>query len=433
MANQILLGSAAAIAQVTSLTVGGTPASGNTYSVTMGFGAGKTVTYTATGTDTNTTIATGLQKFLAASLFPEFLEEAWTNPSAAVIYATALVAGMPFTLTTATTGTGSPTLAQATVTANSGPSDVSIASNWSTGSLPVTGDVLYFQNLNVPALYNLQALAAITPANIFGDGSMTAAIGLPVNNPNGYREYRQRFFQFTGCSGVVEIGLGQGQGSGKVQFDFQSGNFTANVYKSATSSETGMPAVQLKGGSSSTAINHNKGTLGIALLAGETATVPTLNVDYVSNQAGDAQVWTGPGCTLTTVNMNGGQLNSRCAVPTLNSTGGTATVYAGNMTLANLENAGAGAPASTLYYAPPAGGTISSYSVGNGCVLDASGTLETVTLTGNGSGTTGTLYAGSTVNAPGGNLVMTNKATIPDGQASDITLNLGNNRGIQVF
>lgn len=428
MANQIFLGSAAAIAQVTSLTVGGTPASGNTYSVTMGFGTGKTITYTATGSDTNTTIATALQKLLAASLFPEFLEEAWTNPSAGVIYATALTAGVPFALSTSTTGTGTPTLATATVTANSGPSDVSILANWSTGALPITGDTIYFQNCNVAALYNLQALSAVDPANIYCDASMTAAIGLPVNNANGYREYRQRFLQFSGCSGIVEIGLGQGQGSGKVQLDFQTGNYTANIYKSATSSETGMPAVQLKGGGASTVINHNKGTLGVALLAGETATVPTLNVDYVNNQAGDAQVWTGPGCTLTTVNMNGGTLNSRCAVPTLNSTGGTATIYAGNMTLANLANAGQGAPNSTLYYAPPAGGTITSYSVGKGCVLDGSGTLEPVTLT----GTSATVFAGGTINAPGGNITMTNALTVPDGQASDITLNLGNNRTIKV-
>lgn len=424
MANQIFLGSAAAIAQVTSLTVGGTAANGQVYSVTMGFGAGKTVSYTATGTDTNTTIATALQKLLAASQFPEFLEEGWTNPSTAVIYATMLTAGVPFTLSCSATGTG--TLTQATVTANSGPSDVSIASNWSTGTLPVTGDTIYFQNCNVAALYNLQALSAVDPANIYCDASMTAAIGLPVNNANGYREYRQRFLQFTGCSGIVEIGLGQGQGSGKIQLDFQSGNFTANIYKSATSSETGMPAVQLKGGAGTTVINHNKGTLGIALTAGETATVPTLNINYVNNQAGDAQVWTGPGCTLTTVNMGGGQLSSRCAVPTLNSTGGQATLYAGNMTAANLENAGQGAPNSTLYYCPPAGGTISSYSIGDGCLLDCSLTQEPVTLTG------GTLYAGSTINAPDGNVTMTNAASIPDGQASDITLNLGNNRTIKV-
>lgn len=422
MALQIWLGNAAAVAQVINLTVGGTAAAGQIYSATMGFGAGKTVSYTALSTDSNATIATALQALLAASIFPEFREVLWGNAGSAVVSATGTVAGIPFVLACSATGAG--TLTQTTIVPNSGPSDISVTSNWSNGSMPATGDDIYFQSSNIPALYNLQVLAAVSPANVYIDSSFTAAIGLPVNNPNGYREYRQTFLQFNGVTGNVVIGQGQGQASGKVQIDFQSGNFSASVWKTAGSSETGMPAVQFKGGGASSAVNVNRGTVGLALLAGQTANVPTLDIDYVNSQGGDAQVWAGPGCTLTTVNMNGGMLNALCAVPTLNSTGGSAQVFAGNMTEANLQDAGSTAPSSTLQYST--GGTIAAYSIGNNCLLDCSGTLQQVT------GTNGTIYSGGTINAPGGNFVMTNSASIPDGQASDVTLNLGNARHIQV-
>lgn len=423
----------------TSYTIPGTPggsgsqpptsntAAGMTYSVAIGYGAGKTITYTSTVTDTNASIATSLQVLLGATLFPEFREILWTNPSAGIITATALTAGVPFTLMPTATGSG--TLTQTTIVGSSGPNDVGIAANWSTGRLPATGDNIYFQSSTLSAMYELDALAAVTPANVYFDANYTGVCGLPVNNPNGYREYRPRYLQFNGVSGNVFIGQGQGQGSGKIQLDFQTGTFALIVWKTATSTEIGLPAVQLKGGSTSSTVNVNRGSVGLALLAGETAAC-TLTADYVNNQSSDAQIWAGPGVTLeNTTAMSGGQLIAYCAVPAINLTGAQAQVLNGDMTSATLNYGGAQAPPSVLKYAPPNGGTITTYSVANNCILDCSGTLETVTLT----GTSSTLYAGATINAAANNVVMTNAVPVADGQASDVTLHLGAGRKVQVI
>ena len=248
------------------------------------------------------------------------------------------------------------------------------------------------------------------------DASYTGSIGLPYTSANGYTEYRQKFLQLTGST-LTNIGLGQGAGSGKIQIDYQGTDHVTNIYQTAQSTERGMPAVQIKGGNSASKVNLIKGTLGLALSAGETATLPTLNMSYAGNIAGDAQVWTGTGCTLTTVSKTGGSLYSLCAVTTLTSYAGSTTVLAGNMTTASLLDGGSGK--NSLKYQPPAGGTITTNTVENNCTLDCSGTLSTVTLTNS------TWYKGATINAPGANVTMSNHASIPDGQASDVTVNLG--------
>lgn len=411
-------GDAPATAQVNTITVGGTAANGQVYSVTIN---GKPVAYTATGADTNTTIATALQALLAASTIAEFQEVTWSNPSAGVVKGTANTAGMDFVNTSSATGTG--TLVTVTTTANSGPTDVSVGANWSSGSVPSSGDSIYFQNSASPALRNLQALAAVAPALVQIDASYTGQIGLPYNNAAGYIEYRQRYLQFSGWT-ACNIGQGQGNGSGKIQLDAQTHDHTTFVWNAATSSEQGIPAVLIKGGSSASALTDLKGAVGVALFAGETATLPTLNIAYVSNIAGDASVTIGSGCTLTTVNKTGGTLYSQSAVPTLTSYAGTATVLTGNMTAANLYSAGSNAPANTLKYST--GGTITTNIVESGCTLDCSGTLSTVTLTNS------TWYKGATINAPGGNVTMTNAASIPDGQVSDVNINLGVGRTVKV-
>jgi hypothetical protein len=421
VANQVWIGNAAQVAQVDQLTVGGTPATGLTYTVALGFGTGKVVTYTAVSTDTTTTVATALQQALSSSLYPEFKEVVWSNPAAGKVNGTAQTAGVPFTLTAGGTGT----LTRTALTPSSGPNDALMPANWSTGTLPASGDSIYFQATTISVLFNLQALAAITPAYIGSDASYTGRIGLPVNNANGYREYRPRFLQFAGATAVA-IGQGSGQGSGKIQLDFQAGTYALSQWLAAGSVEPGMPAVQIKGGSASSSINIYKGTLGLALLAGETATVPTLNIDYVTNQRSDAVVTAGAGATLTNVKMSGGQLTALCAVPNLTSNGGTTTIETGSMTTATLNYAGSQAPPSTLNFIPAAAQTITTLVLGNNAVLDCSGTLQTVTITNS------TLYAGCTINAPSGNVAMTNAGSIPDGQAADVTLNLGVGRTVKV-
>ncbi len=118
------------IAQVTTVTVGGTPANGQIYTVTIN---SKFVKYTATGGDTNSTIGTALLALLQACTFAEFTEITWTGVTT-VITATSRVAGTPFTLSSSATGTG--TFVNATTTSATGPNQVDEANNWTLGRVP---------------------------------------------------------------------------------------------------------------------------------------------------------------------------------------------------------------------------------------------------------------------------------------------------------
>lgn len=337
-----------------------------------------------------------------------------------------LLANAGNVLTFTDTGALTPAGALPTIntSVNSGPNDVAVPSNWSTGAIPVAADDIFLQGSSSSLLYSLSALAAVTPTSITIDATFTGQIGLPYSNPNGYVEYRPRYLQFTGSSGNVIIGRGSGSGSGKIQLDFQGGNYTAFIWNTATSSETGVPALLLKGGSGATTLYVMRGSVGVAVFAGETANLSGgLNISYVTNVVGDATVTCGPGATLATINKSGGTLTVNSAVTTLTQYAGTFTQQKGNIATFNLYENSAGNPNSVFIRD---GITVTTNVVQKGCVLDCSGTLQTVTLTNS------TWYAGATITAPAGNLVMTNAASVPDGVTSDVTINMGVNKTVKV-
>lgn len=370
MSANIWTPNAPVIAQVNTITVGGTPANGQIYSVTIN---GKSVTYTATGTDTNTTIATALQALLAASTFAEFLEVTWANPSAGVITGTmntttANTTGVPFINTSSATGTG--TLVTTTTTANSGPSDVSLAANWSAG-VPVNGQDLYFQGTSIGALYNLQALNGVTVNSINWDSTFTGNAALPVQNPNGYAEYRQRYFQI---GATTENFLpGTGGGSGFIARDNGSAAWTVNVNNTGNPAQQGQPALFLKGTNAANVLNVTRGVVGSATLPSEAATWTTINVGYQQSQNTDVTLILGAGCTLTTINQNGGQVSVNSAVTTLTQRGGAAFVY-GTATVGTLD-----VEAGTCNYY--SNGTLTTATVGVAGTLDFSKDPRSRTVT----------------------------------------------------
>ena len=109
------------------------------------------------------------------------------------------------------------------------------------------------------------------------------------------------------------------------------------ILNSGTSERTGVPTILWKGTHASNTLSVSKGSVGVAWYAGETATVATLSVGYRTNQAGDATVVMGAGCTLTTINQSGGSLETSSAVTTMNQRGGTWSHMAGAVTTANLD------------------------------------------------------------------------------------------------
>ena len=351
-------GGCLAIAQLNTITVGGTAAGAQVYSVTIN---SKIVSYTASGGDSNTSIATALFTLLAASTIPEFGEVIWANPSAGIITGTAKTAGLSFTNTSAATGTG--TLVTVVTTANTGPGSWTNALNWSTGSVPVTGDDVTIDYESVPITDGL-AQSAVTLNSLTITAAFTGTIGLPENNVNGYYEYRLRYL--TIGSTTTYIGTGPGNGSPQINLDNSSITTTLNVSLTGTSTVANLEPLQWKGTNAANVVNINRGVMAIAGYGGDVATVATLNTGYVSDVNNDAQVRCGLGTTLTTISMVGGQLLIDSGATTITMTAGLLYVGPGtgiNITTLNIIGG-------TCYYTST--GTVGTTTVGAAGVLDCS-------------------------------------------------------------
>lgn len=406
-------GNAQAIAQVNTVTVGGTPAAAQVYSVTIN---GKTVSYTAIGGDTNSTIATALAALLAAATAPaEFADVTWTV-LAAVITGTSATPGVPFTNTSVATGTG--TLVTATATANTGPNNWDVAANWSTGSVPVTGDTVFLEGSAVSIQYGL-AQSAVTLAALNILASFTGDIGLPetrVGTAGSYLEYRAQYLAIGAT--VVIIGDGVGQGSSRIKLDAGTVQTTLSVKQTSTGAEPNLEALQWKGTHVANVVNVLRGSVAIAGYGGDVATVATLTVGFITSQSTDATVRCGPGCTLTTINMSGGTLEINSGATTIIKGSGNLTIKGAANVTTLTDDAG-----TTVYQGT---GTITTANVGNAATLDFSQDMRARTVT------TCNLYSGAALADPFGTVVFTNPLHLLRCRIADVRMDVGVNRNLAV-
>jgi hypothetical protein len=407
MATVVWKGAVAAVAQVTDWTFGGTWETSDVITVTIG---SKSVSTTA-GSATIATVITNLVTTLSEVNEPEFYSIEWSAYSSTVLRATAAVAGVPFTVTIATTETGGgaadaqtingTTSSTGTATvACTGPNFANVAGNWVGGALPVDGDTVVFANSDVSVLYGLD-LNAVTPAAIYFDSSYTGEVGLSAYNSSnggiGYFEYRERYLKFcnSGDASTTEVYIGQGSGtgSGRIQLDCGTGRANVYVYKTGPSPESGQGAFRFRGTHASNTITVQRGTVYIGADGGSNPVVATLKVGYVSNEAADSVVDSDTGVTLTTVEVSGGTLTTRSAMTTLTMTGGVMNHYAGAVTTATVEQG-------TLNYLST--GTITNLKVGGGAVFDCRGSMSARTITNL------ELHSGSEFHDPAGTVTATN-------------------------
>lgn len=358
-------GDAPAVAQVTTVTIGTYDAT-TTYKVTIN---GKTISTLGTG-GTNATTATAFQALLNGSTIAEFAEATWTVNSN-VITATADKAGKPFTLSTSVSG-GTGTISNSTTTTSSGPNDVNVAANWSTGATPANTNDLVIENTSSSLLYNLGSLSGVALNSLTVSQTFTGTIGLPVINADSsttYFEYRTQYF--TIGSTTVTVGGPTGQGSGRIKLNLGSGgSTTVNVTNTGNPLESGLEAMLLVMTGSGNSLNVSRGSVGVAVLAGETATL-SLNTSQVTSTS-DAQVRLGSGCTLSTFKMQSGRNILNCGATTI-------TVYGGDLTLQGT------------------GATTTLNLNGGTCHYNTSGTLTTAKVAGGASLLFGANLAGATV------------------------------------
>jgi hypothetical protein len=352
MATQTWLGNAAAVAQITTLTPA-SPSANDTFSITCN---SKTLSYvTAAGTVAD--VCSGISNLISKSAYAEFKEFTATVNSGTVVL-TGNTVGLPFAVTLAVTTSGSATFTQSTGTAATGPNDWANTANWSSGSVPVSGDVVYISTGSVPIFYGLgQSAVTLTSLNIAQ--SYTGTIGLPTYNRSGYWEYRANELAISATT--VNVGTGStGNGSGRIKLNVGSVACTLNVYNTGQPLDQGNPALTWRGTSASSVVNLNKGSIGIAFFPGNTATVSALNIGYVSNQSSDVQLICGVGVTLTTLDMNGGGVQLNNGATTITQNAGTLSVLGmGGVTTLNVD-----------------GGT---------CIYNSTGTLTTATIAENGT------------------------------------------------
>lgn len=336
MANVRWTGEAVAVAQVDTITVGGTIEADDIFILTVtGWDGTSYALSVVGGSTTASVVATTIAAAWNASTHALLTPNAASTDGADVIL-TADTAGVPFTVAASTTETGGgaaddQTFTLAHTTASAGPSHWDSVENWDGGALPANTNDVFIDNSSSDILYGLDQSAVETLASLNIGKSFTGKIGY-----NGAAGYSGTYLQVA-CT-VINIGKHSGpgspSGSGRIMIDTGTVASTINVYGTSNSpTDTNKPSVRLLANEATTVLNVKKGKVGVAYESGETSTLATINESYESNKTSDADVYIGSGVTLTTLYKTGGSCELGCAATTVtNFAGDIETLGSGEIT-----------------------------------------------------------------------------------------------------
>jgi hypothetical protein len=198
------------------------------------------------------------------------------------------------------------------------------AANWDTGSAPIDGDNVYFQNNAVNVLTDLTN-SAIEPASLNIDMSYTGVIGGTSASVNSLGANYLEIGPL-----LLNIGGGTGTGSGRIKLSLTADPGTVSVTKTKTASaDTNLPPVRLIGTSTSNKHYQTGGSVGWAVEdPDETSAISEFIIS-------GGTLILGAGVSWTTGYQTGGTvtLNSATAIGTGGTTytqqGGTLNVIAG--------------------------------------------------------------------------------------------------------
>lgn len=359
MATNIFRGDSVAEAQINQVI----PANctiGNIFTLTCNT---KSVSYTCSvATVANVTAGLVAAVLVAQTTILEFNDFIPVDNTTSVSL-TASIPGVPFTQTSsAATGTGTPgcTLVTSTPTPSEGPHHWDDEDNWSLGTIPVNTDDVVITNSSIDILYGISQ-ASVTLNSLTITSTYTGNIGnLDINPTGNYYEYRPKYLAIgtTTCT----IGEGSGSGSGRIKLNFGTVATALKVYGMAASPLTGIPALLVNGSNASNTVELFQGSHGFAIDPGSTANFPVINLGYINSSTTDVNVRFGSGCSLTTINQEGGIAEINSSFTTLNMRDGTTTVK------------GAAAGPTINFF----GGTI--YWMSTGAIGNVNGMTSTSTL-----------------------------------------------------
>lgn len=415
MAEHITAGDALAVAQVTNLT----PTATNSAVYDVKINGKQPASYTADGSAAVQEIVEGLQAILdnaTTQAIPEFAEAVFTEDDTKII-ATGLSTGKPFTIAD---GSGNGTWASITTATAAKSRNHWIAENFSSRTLPASGDTVHVQGLSLSQSlwWGLdQNTITLALLNILADSQ--AHIGLPEINADGdtpYYEYRDTHLKIS--ADVLRIGDGSGQGSGRIKINTGTNACEQTVYKTGSPADQDEAAVHLAGSHASNTLQVFAGTVDIAMLPGYTA-------QYATIIASGGVVRCGTGATLATVESAGNALiETRSAVTTLRTRENGRVIHqgAGNITTADVQGG-------VLKIRATGTLTITTLNGYGGKELDLSECDSAVTITDmNIYATPGQPF---TIRDPNNKLTMTNAASTPNGAQSLVVIT-GSGRNVRI-
>lgn len=313
MATRYWIGSATAIQERKTITVGGTWATNDTITLTVGYAS---LVLTVGSSTTTADVASNIQTMLSSSgsfgtgysstargpSVPEFAElEA--SVSGNIVTVTHRTRGVPFSLSATTSGSG--TLTVTTTQSATGPNHWNNAQNWSGSTLPASGDDVIIDS-PVSILYGLNQSSISLASLIIGPRFASAAIGLSRRAQTGYTEYRDRALSIG--SSVVQI-FGS---SPRIRLALGSAATNVSVFSSGASSESGAQAVQITGSNSSNVLYVGVADVGVAADLDQTATFPSITVN-------GGMLTCGPGATLTNVTLIDASASIASSTTTINA------------------------------------------------------------------------------------------------------------------
>lgn len=323
MATRYWIGTAPAVKQLDTLTVGGTIETDDRFIVTLTGEDGETeVLNVEAGSTVAADVATTIQAAASALTTPLFAAITWSTNGADIL-AEAKTAGVPFYCATSTTEDGGgaaddQTFTRAATVANSGPCDWHTAANWSDETKPVTGDTVYIENCATDILYGLNQ-SAVTLAAL---------------------HVRQNFLGKLGQAGaylrigatIVNIGEHYGSttpaGSPRIKLDLGTTQTAIFIYNSARyAAEANLPPVRLLADHNNTALYLQRGHVGLCCEnPTETSRFDRIVLSSIDNQRSDANLVCGPGLTLNELLQNGGTCALQSAATTIEIRAGTLTI-----------------------------------------------------------------------------------------------------------
>lgn len=341
MATCVWLGNALAVTDVWDLTPGGTIEVVDKFNVTIN---GKTFSYSATGT-TVASVCTGLVAAWNALSATDYAEhrELTASDQTTFIRLTANKSGVPIVLSVTTTESNggaadAQTFSSSNSTVATGPNFWDNTANWSGAAVPVDSDDVILSASSVSILYGIGS-TGVTLGTMTIDASYEGFIGLPERNSNGYKEYRDTYLE----AGVTTLKIGQGVGnkSRRIKIDLGGDASAITVNGSGAPIDTGLEAILLKGTNASNTLTITEGSVGVAVLPGETANLSGgVTVGYETQRGSDARLRLGSGVTLSgPLIQKGGQVEANAAITTITREGGT-MVHRGSGGATTVNNRG---------------------------------------------------------------------------------------------